>query len=1089
MSTKAKVMGVRSIVDGERCLKTGFVSACLLCFAAAVILSAQVVMADVLPYAGDAVLVLDAQNGLVTNGVNVIGWNDLSAGAHHGVTNTVTPPQLFRKGWNGHDIVSFGGGSSLRLSGQVLSSQQFTVFALVTDEAVSGNREIISNWRNDNQNTSVFFGTAGSATRKVRLTDQMANTPDALALQLPAVFSVLSCVYNGGGDGQIFQDATLLTNMPVNASRNFTTPFHIGVQGGYGSEYWVGRMAQVIVYNRALTSNECAEVRDYLAQHWAPVPGSEFAPAAMTSVTNLQLWLDAADTRTVRQETNPGYVQQWWDKSGHANDAVQGNAGRQPQSGAASLNGLNLLTFTAAKTNTLDNATLSALGDSSRTVIFLTTPFKTASMDVSFGFGGLASLQNTGWCMTDTTIYGINADVSSLTSFGNLGGSNLQIMAVSYDRDATSGHLRRWSNGAVVTAGRNRPSSAYATSSGYRVGTWAREETLRIFTGDIAEILAFDRVINEAERVIVENYLAAKWNPDAPIITLATGSQRYAGYTADNGNYDLDVFGIGRVNSSNAFISCDTCTGLRLSATSAGDDDWLLVGHKTITNSLLIAGAESGVKERWARVWYFDKTDADDSLAVTLTFDFGEGGVSTNGSQYDLLYSSTDPFVFRPITQSSVVSNQIVFTVTSSQIGDGYYTVGRAVGCGPLNLDPLVWLDASETNTLACKNGTVAAWYTLSRWGGNSVAQSNTNAQPTTGAATLNGLNLLTFSTSGTADRLNNSTMKAFGDSSRTVLFLTTPFKTTTSDIPVGLGNTALVANSGWGITDTTVYGIVGANDLTGLTTFGNRGSSNPQIMEVDYDRTLGSGQISRRVNGTVITAGANRPNGGYATTNGFVVGNWANGDRAFGGNIGEVLVFDRTITAAERILINNRLAAKWNPDVPVITLATGTQRYEGSAAANGNYDRDVWGIGCTSDGASQILTGETGKGLRLSAASLGTDDWLLAGHKTVTNVILVTGLETSVRERWERVWYLDKTDTNDTLTATLTFDFGVDHLAAHKADYELLYSAVEPYVFHSLGKASVVDEQVSFTLTSAQIQDGYYTVGRLRKGTLVLFH
>ena len=536
------------------------------------------------------------------------------------------------------------------------------------------------------------------------------------------------------------------------------------------------------------------------------------------------------------------------------------------------------------------------------------------------------------------------------------------------------------------------------------------------------------------------------------------------------------------MNSSNVVSACNTRKGLRLSASSLGDDDWLLAGHKTATNSILTsAGLEPGVKERWARVWYLDKTDADSSLAATLTFDFSDGGVSTNGAQYDLLYSATDPFVFKSLARASLSSNQVAFTLTPAQLQDGYFTLGRAVGGGPVDLTPLVWLDAADTNTITQSGGFVSAWRDKSVWG-NSASQGTAAAQPATGAAAFNGLNLVSFSTNVTADRLNNFTMKTLGNSSRTVIFLATPFKTSNSDIIVGLGSTAGIANSAWGITDTTIYSISGTNELYGLTTFGNVGGSNLQIMEVAYDNTLASGQFSRRSNGTV---GTSRSNSGYATTNGYVVGSWSDNNRYFNGNVAEVMIFDRVINAAERILLYNYLAAKWNPDTPVITLDTGSLRYAGSTVANGNYDRDVWGIGRVNS-TNQLLTCETGKGLRLSAASLGDDDWLLAGHKTTTNAVLTVGVEPSVKERWARVWYLDKTDADSSMTATLTFDFDEEHLAASSTNYDLLYSATDPFVFHSLGKATLLGDQVSFTLTPAQLQDGYYTLGRSKRGTMI---
>ena len=80
----------------------------------------------------------------------------------------------------------------------------------------------------------------------------------------------------------------------------------------------------------------------------------------------------------------------------------------------------------------------------------------------------------------------------------------------------------------------------------------------------------------------------------------------------------------------------------------------------------------------------------------------------------------------------------------------------------------------------------------------------------------------------------------------------------------------------------------------------------------------------------------------------------------------------------------------------------------------------------------------------------------------------------------------LDKTDADSSLTATLTFDFDEEHLAASSTNYDLLYSATDPFVFHSLGQATLLGDQVSFTLAPARLQDGYYTLGRAIRGTMI---
>jgi len=64
-----------------------------------------------------------------------------------------------------------------------------------------------------------------------------------------------------------------------------------------------------------------------------------------SSLTGLQLWLDASDSSTVSASGSPLKVSQWDDKSGNGRHATQGTAAAQPSSGVDTQNALNVLTF------------------------------------------------------------------------------------------------------------------------------------------------------------------------------------------------------------------------------------------------------------------------------------------------------------------------------------------------------------------------------------------------------------------------------------------------------------------------------------------------------------------------------------------------------------------------------------------------------------------------------------------------------------------------------------------------------------------------------------------------------------------------
>jgi hypothetical protein len=63
----------------------------------------------------------------------------------------------------------------------------------------------------------------------------------------------------------VYQGANLLASLGHALSqRNLTTPYVIGTQGSFNSEYWFGDLAEILVYNRALSNTEFSQNVAYL---------------------------------------------------------------------------------------------------------------------------------------------------------------------------------------------------------------------------------------------------------------------------------------------------------------------------------------------------------------------------------------------------------------------------------------------------------------------------------------------------------------------------------------------------------------------------------------------------------------------------------------------------------------------------------------------------------------------------------------------------------------------------------------------------------------------------------------------------------
>ena len=207
-------------------------------------------------------------------------------------------------------------------------------------------------------------------------------------------------------------------------------------------------------------------------------------------------------------------------------------------------------------------------------------------------------------------------------------------------------------------------------------------ETRDDFEGDIAEVFIYNKVLSNAQRNIVNNYLSAKYN-----ITM-DDNDKYVGDNSGNGNYDFEVIGIG-TESDGLHEEAHGSGGLWIKqASNFGNGDYLLIGHNEINPQIYTPDDDAGmtavsIEERWGRDWYFDITDAESAITVDLTFDFTEAEMNSSSSpagtttNYKLLYRSGTSGNWKIVSSaSSKTASQILFTGQALSDGDGHYALG-----------------------------------------------------------------------------------------------------------------------------------------------------------------------------------------------------------------------------------------------------------------------------------------------------------------------------------------------------------------------------------------------------------------------------
>lgn len=225
------------------------------------------------------------------------------------------------------------------------------------------------------------------------------------------------------------------------------------------------------------------------------------AYGGLTIRQSLQLWLDAADTSTII--SSGGSVSQWNDKSGKGNNVTQGTGSAQPTTGATQ-NGKNVLSFDGGDTLNFPSG-LFTIPNGANTVFAVSkraTEDGTADGILCFNESGVERYL-LGYGAPSGRYYfsSRNAIGSGVTQ--DSAGANTNFKVVYGRRSGTT--LAISQNGATESTNANGADEP-GINGGFIGGSASAN-----MTGQIAEILIYNRSLSASERSVVIKYLGSKW--------------------------------------------------------------------------------------------------------------------------------------------------------------------------------------------------------------------------------------------------------------------------------------------------------------------------------------------------------------------------------------------------------------------------------------------------------------------------------------------------------------------------------------------------------------------------------------------------
>jgi hypothetical protein len=399
----------------------------------------------------------------------------------------------------------------------------------------------------------------------------------------------------------------------------------------------------------------------------------------------------------------------------------------------------------------------------------------------------------------------------------------------------------------------------------------------------------------------------------------------------------------------------------------------------------------------------------------------------------------------------------------------------------------VLWLKANAGvynnagTTLASNGDNVQQWNDYS---GNSDHASQTTAanRPNYVTNSINGNPVIRY-TAGNADLLMSTTV---GTGNAASIWAVASYSSLPSSNPGVL--VAAPAGSGTSVAPGNKTIGIWVSNAAGTRVWGRGIQSNSTSLDISQVTTLNTNTryiINNMYNGsTSINQFINNNAAGNVAYNG-TLSSWSDvtigrqGTETWNGDIAEVIMYNTFVNSAQKNIIDNYLSAKYN-----IALSTNN-KYIGDDTLRGNYDFDVAGVGMEASGSNTEFAASVSKGIRLLVNSgLESGDYILAGHASATNAEIasdVVGMTGTNNARWQRIWYLDITNTSTVINTNIEFDMsdgGVPVVLGTTTNYVLLYRAGQTGNWTELAIAnSTPGDRVKFNgidLTN----DGYYTIG-----------
>jgi hypothetical protein len=321
--------------------------------------------------------------------------------------------------------------------------------------------------------------------------------------------------------------------------------------------------------------------------------------------------------------------------------------------------------------------------------VYLTDPLEGNRFSNHIPWSGTVYYDIGNCCGTDARI-----EVGGLTGL-----TNYSIW--SYDAAPTTGK-QLYRNGTQL---QDRAGAlTYSSHATHRFNIGGNTTGTNGFQGDVTEVIIFNARVNQSQRVLIQNYLSAKY-------AIALSAEDL--YTMDdvgNGNFDYEVAGIGQASDGSRHIDAKGSGAVRMwNPSGLANGEFLIWGHA----GQAFAGGNTAVdgvviQERLQRIWRVSETGDVGTVSISVNL-AGTMGSALGSNLRLLIDRDGDGFADNDVTPvaGSFSGTTVTFSGINFQNGDRF-TIGNTNISAPLPIE-LLSFDAS-----VIQNEVLLKWATAS---------------------------------------------------------------------------------------------------------------------------------------------------------------------------------------------------------------------------------------------------------------------------------------------------------------------------------------------------------------------------------------